>query len=182
MSDRDMKTREMIAKELQDVERGYGSVSPEAVVEYAAKNKGSTLYSQFEWDDGEAAHNYRLGQARSIIRVHVSLYTPEESSRPILVSAYVSLSDHRGEGYESLSEVMTRPRRREVLLVDTINRLASIQETALFKELRPLHQMIDKLVEKFVLKEKEVVKKNGKAGRSSRVRSSPGASRPERRV
>jgi len=178
MSDRDMKTREMITKELQDVERLYGAVSPEGVVEYATKHKDSTLYSQFEWDDGEAAHNYRLGQARSIIRVHVSLYTPEESSKPILVSAYVSLSDHRGEGYENLSEVMSRPRRREILLADTVKRLASIQEIALFKELRPLHQMVEKLVEKYLSEEKE----EKEHVKPRRVRSRHVASRPERRV
>src|SRR5262249_39829901 len=116
---------------------------------------------------------------RNIIKVHLVLYTPEESTRPIMVSAYVSLSDHRGEGYENLSEVMSRPRRREVLLQDTIKQLASIQGTALFKELRPLHHMIKKLVEIHLPEEEEKPKRNGKVRQagSRQVRS-----RPERRV
>ncbi len=49
-----------------------GLVRPEAVVE-AARDEASPLHPYFEWDDTEAAHQYRLVQARKlIVRVGVT--------------------------------------------------------------------------------------------------------------
>ena len=52
---------------LRDIEERYGAVTPEAVVTEAA---GVThpWHNRFEWNDSEAAHRYRLDQARTVIR------------------------------------------------------------------------------------------------------------------
>lgn len=44
-----------------------GQLTPSAIVK-EAKKKSSTLHALFEWDDTAAAREYRLGQARNLIR------------------------------------------------------------------------------------------------------------------
>lgn len=46
--------------------QGQGVLSPEAVVEDATP-RGAVLHGLFEWDDRKASHQYRIGQARTII-------------------------------------------------------------------------------------------------------------------
>ena len=52
-------------------------VTPEKVLE-KAKNKRSELHRCFCWDDSEAAHRYRLQQARGIIQMLVVTPRAEE--------------------------------------------------------------------------------------------------------
>jgi hypothetical protein len=49
----------------------HGILRAEAVVEYAKSNPASALRERLEWDDAEAAHEYRLMQARQLIRAYV---------------------------------------------------------------------------------------------------------------
>lgn len=58
--------RKKIQKCLARLER-EGTITPDAVVE-DARNVASPLHDLFEWDDSKAAHEYRLDQARAIIR------------------------------------------------------------------------------------------------------------------
>jgi len=63
-----------VGEEIEALRVDRGSVSPESVVE-RARDKESILHGYFEWDDGEAAAEYRRVQAshllRSIIAVRV---------------------------------------------------------------------------------------------------------------
>lgn len=58
--------REKIAGALKACSKN-GSLNPEAVVE-AARDPGSPLHDQFEWDNAKAAHAYRLETAKALIR------------------------------------------------------------------------------------------------------------------
>jgi len=53
-----------------------GLLRPADVIE-AARPVGSPLHTRFTWDDTEAAHQYRLWQAREIIRVSVEYLPPQ---------------------------------------------------------------------------------------------------------
>jgi hypothetical protein len=56
----------------------HGVVTPEQVVE-DARAEDHVLHREFEWDNDEAAHRYRLSQARQLIRsVKVSVLTDED--------------------------------------------------------------------------------------------------------
>lgn len=57
----------VIADTLESLRDADGLLRIEAVIE-AAEDPASPLHEHFEWDDGEAAHLYRLDQAREIIR------------------------------------------------------------------------------------------------------------------
>lgn len=61
-----MTTWSAIKQELEAIAVG-GVIHPADVVE-AARDPGSAMHRQFEWNDGEAAEAYRLQQARALIR------------------------------------------------------------------------------------------------------------------
>lgn len=44
-----------------------GALTPAAIV-YAAADEAHPLHNRFQWDDTVAAHKYRLGQARQLVR------------------------------------------------------------------------------------------------------------------
>ena len=77
---------EAIKRELETIRSAHGGILlVEDVVEFA-KDDQSALHAKFNWDDTHAAHQFRLSQARKIIRVHVVVLSPSQSS----VRAYVS--------------------------------------------------------------------------------------------
>lgn len=105
-----------------------GLLRPEDVVE-AARPKTSPLHSSFTWDDTEAAHNWRLWQARMLIRATVHLVDVDGDKRP--VRAFVSLTtDRDGEtgGYREMLCVMSNAQHRKVMLQDAINELRSFED------------------------------------------------------
>ncbi len=64
---RDKLSPEVVANELRRIEEKKGVLDAELVVEYA-KSKKSPIHDAFEWDNSLAAHEYRLTQARTMIR------------------------------------------------------------------------------------------------------------------
>lgn len=80
-----------------------GHVKPAVVVEHARDDQ-SPLHELFTWDDTEAAHNFRLMQARWVIRATVKILPRTQQ----VVRAYISLPADRksGIGYRSHDEVM----------------------------------------------------------------------------
>lgn len=79
-----------------------GKLTPEAVLE-RAENTDSALHDMFTWDDDEAAREYRLLQARGLIRrvvVHI------EDARPSAAPVRAYLNVERGTGeYVAVSVV-----------------------------------------------------------------------------
>jgi hypothetical protein len=53
-------------RELKRIEKTYGALTPEIIVE-AAKPSKSVLHCIFEWDDQRAAEQHRLNQARKLL-------------------------------------------------------------------------------------------------------------------
>jgi hypothetical protein len=106
--------RSIIIQELEKIRTRHGGAIAPAVVVRAAEPKDSPLHSCFEWNNGKAAREYRLWQARQLIRVCVVSYPelPGKSTR-----MYVSLRDDRGrEGYREAREVLRTPDYRKALL------------------------------------------------------------------
>ena len=59
--------RRKIAEWLADLEDKNGRLDP-VVVEKAARSKSSPVHDLFEWDDKKAGYQFRIQQARTIIR------------------------------------------------------------------------------------------------------------------
>lgn len=125
------------AEELQKIAAEHGgTLYPRDVVE-AARDPKSKLHDAFEWNDGIAAEQWRIEQARRLIRVQVTLL--QNSNEPI--QAYVSLSPLRSEegGYVPIRDVLSNKKLLEQMKADAARELEIF--TAKFRaidELRPV--------------------------------------------
>lgn len=89
--------------------KNAGDLRPEAVVE-AARTKRSPLHEFFEWDDSAAAHEYRLTQARHLIR-SIEVITVDDGDRVNAFHNVVVKNDDndevRSRAYVTLQRAMT---------------------------------------------------------------------------
>lgn len=94
------------------------SITPENVV-FKAKSKKSELHKCFEWDDSKAADEYRLVQAREIMRSIVEVESIDGGeSTTIEIRAYESIVVQNDEGenkrvYVPTRQALTDPEMRE---------------------------------------------------------------------
>lgn len=133
-----------IAQELESVRKRRGGVLRPADVVDFAKDASTALHKCFEWDDEKAGHEYRLEQARRLIRCVVEVV--KESIPPI--RAYVSLYSDRpgGDSYRRLDDVMRRATLRDELLATALREAQSWRERyERFSELAPIVNAIDKV-------------------------------------
>lgn len=88
--------------------KNAGDLRPEAVVE-AARTKRSPLHEFFEWDDSTAAHEYRLDQARHLIR-SIEVVTVDDGDRVNAFHNVVVKTDeddeNRSRAYVTLQRAM----------------------------------------------------------------------------
>ena len=115
-----------IEKELEAIrKKANGVLKPSAVVEFA-EDPETALHGKFEWDDAVGAHEYRLWQAREVIRVHVTVaHADTEPTR-----TYVSLQGHRegdGGGYLHIKDVLSDAEWRAQLLAQALAELHAFE-------------------------------------------------------
>jgi hypothetical protein len=115
------KSREQLAELRAIQRRNKGVLHPADVVAFA-RDESTALHSAFEWNDDEAAHQYRLDQARRLIRVAVEVI--DRGGEAVRVSAFVALSSERysAGGYRHMPTMMQSEEGR-----------ASVLETALWE-------------------------------------------------
>lgn len=152
-----------VQQELEEIKRANGgTATPHKVVEYA-KDPNTALHGKFTWDDSEAAHGYRLWQARQVLRVYVRYEIPEREttqvklkfaeSKPVAVKTTrgtVSLPSDRkaGNGYRWVEDVLANPDHRSEMLSMAKRDLALFRRK--YKELSELaevHAAIDRVIE-----------------------------------
>lgn len=108
-----------VLKELTFIAQEHeGMLRPEDVVEYA-KNKRTVLHGCFTWDDSEAAIQWRLQEARMLIRVAVTVLPNEEETT---CRAFVSMKDDRysGLGYRPMLSVLTNDEQRATMIQEAL--------------------------------------------------------------
>lgn len=127
---------EAIEKEL-DALKSRGVIHPEKVVEWAQKHPASALHGEFEWDDSEAAVQYRIWQARRLIALHIVTETGERKT--------ISLSIDRsnGGGYRDIEDVARAPDLRAVMLADALADLRRVQ--AKYRQLKELAGVFEEI-------------------------------------
>jgi len=124
-------------KELEIIRQKTGGfLRPMDVVDHA-RSKRSALHRFFEWDDSNAAEQYRLAQARAIIRVVVQV--SEQTSEK--VRAFVSLQSDRNKsgGYRAFAEVV-EDEALMLSLVDQAKRELAVPERK-FNHLRDIAEL-----------------------------------------
>lgn len=120
-------------------EKHSGLLTPDAVVA-AASRRDSVLHALFEWDGKKAAHQYRLDQARSLIRsVRVNITTHKTV---ISTVAYVRDPDLKADeqGYVATVSLIGQQERARSMLVDEFSRAASAMRRA--RELAAAFEMV----------------------------------------
>ncbi len=140
--------RELIRDELEQIRQLHGGLlKPEDVVKFA-RNERTALHQEFEWDDARASAEYRLEQARKVIRVAVTILpSPHSDQEP--VRAYVSVASDRaqpGGGYRAFADVMTDDAMRAELVNEAIGEAKRWRRKyERLRELAPIFRAIDKV-------------------------------------
>jgi hypothetical protein len=140
--------RELIRDELEQIRQLHGGLlKPEDVVKFA-RNKRTALHQEFEWDDARASAEFRLEQARKVIRVAVTILpSPHSDQEP--VRAYVSVASDRaqpGGGYRAFADVMTDDAMRAELVNEAIGEAKRWRRKyERLRELAPIFRAIDKV-------------------------------------
>ncbi|MFC2252507.1 hypothetical protein ACETRX_22920 [Labrys portucalensis] len=91
-----------------------GELTPEDVVN-DARNNNSPLHSFFEWNDGAAAEQYRLQQARGLIRAVVAVYVRDDKPAARM-RAYVHIPEKGSPHYRETSHAMSQQDTRDIVL------------------------------------------------------------------
>ena len=115
--------------ELQNLALANGGLlHPQAVVA-AASNTDSPLHAYFEWDDTQAARQFREEQARGLIR---SVKIEMQASEPVIIRAFVSLPADRetGAGYRQIQDVIGNDFLRRQLADDINQKIAEWKRKA----------------------------------------------------
>lgn len=138
------KKTSAIARELRRIAKSNGGLLLPAKVVEAARPKSSPLHSRFEWDDTEAAENYRLWQARQLIRVVVEQIEGVHGTTEVFVSLSADRLD--GRGYRITTEVCRDEDLRAQLLEDALTELEIFKlKYRRLKELAAVFEAIEKL-------------------------------------
>lgn len=150
-----------IAQRLERIARRNGGIlTPDAVIE-DAQDKASPLHDQFTWDDTEAAKQWRLEQARSLIRsVKIEIKTDE---RTVSTVRYIRNPEasHREQGYADVTHLRTR---------EDLAREALRRELAAAKA---LFERCESLAEAFQMQEEVIELRNRIVGMEGRLQIMP---------
>lgn len=125
----DSETRKLLHARLEKIRaKAQGVLTPDDVVK-DARSASSPLHSHFTWDDSEAAHQFRLEQARTLIRnVRV-----EVSTSTVTMAAPFYIRDPRcgtQQGYASVAEIKTDRQVSADALKMEIARVIGVYERA----------------------------------------------------
>ena len=143
--------RERVREELERLRQNNGGefVAPAAVVEFAKRNKRAALHKEFEWDNTKAAQQFRLDQARHLIRLYINVIETENGNIPTRM--YVSLEGDRKRsgGYRTLESVMTNAELREQLLQQALEEFQRVRRKyQTLQELTPIFAAMDRVVQR----------------------------------
>lgn len=118
-------SQEELAAIMNGLEDGNGDVRPDYVVE-AARQPDSPLHPFFEWDDSVAAYEYRLNQARALIRsVRVDIKTSTTIVRAVAyVRSPAAAVDE--QGYRAIARVLTDEEHKKKVLMDEAARVRGL--------------------------------------------------------
>ncbi len=88
-----------------------------------ATNPRSPLHKYFNWDDASAAHQYRLEQARRLIR-SIEVVIEDARGKQVPMRAYYSVKDAEGtRGYEPMTFVFESPDLADQVIAEAVSQL-----------------------------------------------------------
>ena len=121
----DEKVTEAIAALEKD-----GRLTPEKVVQ-AAKNSKSPLHEFFDWDNDHAAGQWRIEQARRLIRsVKIQFETEDRTITVVKYARDPRNIEENEQGYVSIPVLKRHPADARALLLYELGRASAILERA----------------------------------------------------
>ena len=131
-------------KQFRNLERTVG-LTPRTVLE-ANRKAGAPLHNEFEWDDGIAAENYRLNQARHLLNcictVSESNDGKEQTTRAFFVTSET-------DGYESLDVIIKNEDKFNSMLATALRELSAFERKySTLSALEPVFQAVKKVKNK----------------------------------
>ncbi|HAO99858.1 MAG TPA: hypothetical protein DCQ83_07415 [Fibrobacteres bacterium] len=118
-----MITNPAIIAELKSLNaQNGGLLKPEQVVE-AARDPGSPLHDQFQWDDTAAAEAYRIQQARGLLRVCVQWIGEGVNRHQAPVFVNLTSDRYESKGYRTTVSVLSDEQLRAQMLEDALTEL-----------------------------------------------------------
>jgi hypothetical protein len=140
--------RSTVVEELTQLAfKNGGCLRPEIVVQ-EARRKTSPLHGCFEWDDREAASEYRLWQARELLAQYWVVDTVSQEKVRLLLSL---TSDRPAKaGYRFSKDVLANPEQRREWLLMAIADLETWRTSyAALSELKPVFAAIARVIAKY---------------------------------
>lgn len=143
-----VKDAEAVGQHLELLrEKCKGELTPEDVLA-DAKHDNSPLHSFFEWSNTKAAHQYRLQQARGLIRAVVAVYVSPDKPA-IRHKAFVHISEPGANHYRETTHALSQKKTREMVLRRAWDELQQWRRRyADLKEFADLVPVIDETVKK----------------------------------
>ena len=99
----------------EDIEKQYGKVTNEYVVQSAA-SEDSPIHSIFEWDDAVAGHKYRLAQATKLICNLTKEVEGDLEPKKVTVRAYVDVSETSNGKFINVESAFQNADTKEIVL------------------------------------------------------------------
>lgn len=139
---------EIAYDELEKIKEKNGGVLTAGIVLFAAQKVRSPLHKQFEWDDTAAAEEYRLTQARSMLRSVEVVYKEAPSVAPqrhyIPVTQQETQDAPERKVYKTTAEILADPVARDELLGNAIrDAIAFRRKYAELQELAKVFHALD---------------------------------------
>lgn len=128
---------------------------PEEVVERAV-DPNNPLHGEFEWNNEIAGHQFRITQARALIRKYrVKIVEPQ-----VDVRRFVSVETHEGRGYVPTLDALENPFLRQQVLDRFLAELRSFE--ARYKHYAELAGDIGRI--RTIIAEREALARDASAG------------------
>lgn len=170
---------EVFGEEMRRLKKQFGhAVQPQALVD-AASDPHNPVHNEFEWDDQVCGVEYRLDQARRLIKglcIHMPTVKHE---RQVLAPAYINVrtpETDTGRGYEDLETVLDNSDFRTQMIEEALDGLVrSVQKLRLFTELTDTTVRLDDIIAELreMTIRPEPPPSRGRRGRSSGTSPSP---------
>ncbi|MDK1386382.1 hypothetical protein QN224_13280 [Sinorhizobium sp. 8-89] len=134
------KDAKLVGEHLEMLRQRYkGELTPEDVLD-DARHDNSPLHSFFEWNDGAAAEQYRLQQARGLIRSVVAIYVSEDKPA-VRHRAYVHIREPSAPHYRESSHAMSLTKTRKLVLQQAWRELQAWRQR--YRDLKEFAELFD---------------------------------------
>lgn len=158
-------------QELERVRKEFGELAADSIVR-AAGRRGSALRPEFEWNDDVAGHEYRMEQARRLLRAIHVVYLGDDGQEHE-TRWYQVIPDDAKPGldvYYNVEQILAEPSYRETVVTTARRELIAYRDRyRSIEALYGVHQAIfsNRVVRRFLGRPaKRLGRRTGRGGRS----------------